>query len=237
MPAPHDPLQDLILVPGLLCTPALYAPQLPALAKAARVTVADHTRHESMAEIARAVLAGAPARFALCGLSMGGYIALEMMRQAPQRVTRLALLDTSAKPDTPARSAARRAQVAQAGGAGLASIADALMPFLVHPRRLSDPVLVATITKMATDLGVTVFGRQQTAIAGRADSRPGLPAISVPTLVLVGREDVLTPVDAAEEIAGGIPGSRLRIIEDCGHLSTLEQPDAVTAALLAWLEA
>ncbi len=230
-------LPDLLFIPGLLCTKALYAPQLQALTPHARMTVADHATADSMVAIAATILASAPARFALCGLSMGGYLAFEIMRQAPGRVTRLALLDTSAKADTPERTQYRRAQVARAEADGIRAGVPTLMPLLIHPRRLTDATLTATVERMAVDQGVTHFARQQSAIAGRADSRPHLAAIKIPTLVLVGREDALTPVAESEEIADGIPGSRLVIVEDCGHLSALEQPGAVTRALQDWLGA
>jgi len=228
---------DLLLIPGLLCTAALYAPQVAALSPSMRIAVANHTVAASISDIARVILASAPQRFSLCGLSMGGYLAFEIMRQAPERVIRLALLDTSAKPDTPERTVARRALVARAEGEGLGAVSQSLLPQWVHPRRLSDTALGATVGRMAAETGVTHFARQQAAIAGRIDSRPGLGAINVPTLVLVGREDAATPVADAEEIARGIVGARLVVAEDCGHLSTLEQPDAVNRALHAWLEA
>jgi pimeloyl-ACP methyl ester carboxylesterase len=227
--------QDLLLIPGLLCTAELYAPQMAALSAVARVHVANHTTADSMPAIAATILAAAPAKFALCGLSMGGYLALEIMRQAPDRVTQLALLDTNAKADTPERIQIRRAQVATAEKEGFGPGLKTLVPLLIHPRRLSDAALVGTIERMTLQTGVTHFARQQSAISGRPDGRPGLPAIKVPTLVLVGREDILTPVADAEEIARGIAGSKLVIVEDCGHLSTLEQPVAVTAALRTWL--
>jgi pimeloyl-ACP methyl ester carboxylesterase len=228
-------LQDLLLIPGLLCTAELYAPQIAALGSQARVHVANHAAAASMSAIAATILAAAPAKFALCGLSMGGYLALEIMRQAPERVTRLALLDTNAKVDTPERVQVRRAQVATAEKEGFGPGLKTLVPLLIHPRRMTDAALVSTIERMALQTGVTHFARQQAAIAGRADSRSGLGAIKVPTLVLVGREDILTPVADAEEIARGIAGSKLVIVEDCGHLSTLEQPAGVTAALREWL--
>lgn len=228
---------DLVLIPGLACTGELYAPQIAALSEIARLHVADHTVAASMADVARVILASAPATFALCGLSMGGYIALEIMRQAPERVTRLALLDTSAKPDTPQRSIERRAQVAFAEQHGIMAGVPMLMTFLVHPRRVADLGLVDVVSRMTAHTGVTHYARQQEAIISRADSRLTLRAIKVPTLVLVGREDALTPVTEAQEIAAGIPGATLTVIEDCGHLSTLEQPDAVTRALRHWLGA
>jgi pimeloyl-ACP methyl ester carboxylesterase len=227
--------QDLLLIPGLLCTAELYAPQVAALSSVVGVHVANHTMADSMPAIAATILAAAPARFALCGLSMGGYLALEIMRQAPERVTRLALLDTNAKADTPERTQIRRAQVATAEKEGFGPGLKTLVPLLIHPRRLSDAALVGTIERMTLQTGVTHFARQQSAISGRPDGRPGLAAIKVPTLVLVGREDILTPVADAEEIARGIAGSKLVIVEDCGHLSTLEQPSVVTAALRTWL--
>jgi pimeloyl-ACP methyl ester carboxylesterase len=233
MPAVHE----LILIPGLLCTADLYAPQVAVLSASTRIAVANHTVAASISDIARVILASAPQRFSLCGLSMGGYLAFEIMRQAPERVIRLALLDTSAKPDTPERTVARGVLVARAEREGLGGVSQSLLPQWVHPRRLSDPALAATVARMAADTGVTHFARQQAAIAGRADSRPGLAAIKVPTLVLVGREDAATPVADAEEIARGISGSKLVVVEDCGHLSTLEQPGAVNRALGAWLEA
>ncbi len=227
--------QDLLLIPGLLCTAELYEPQMAELPSVVRVHVANHTTADSMAAIAATILAAAPAKFALCGLSMGGYLALEIMRQAPERVTRLALLDTNARADTPERVQVRRAQVATAEKQGFEPGLKTLVPLLIHPRRLSDVALVGTIERMTLQTGVTHFARQQSAIAGRPDSRPGLGAIKVPALVLVGREDALTPVADAEEIARGIAGSTLVIVEDCGQLSTLEQPVAVNAALRAWL--
>jgi pimeloyl-ACP methyl ester carboxylesterase len=188
-----------------------------------------------MAAIARRILAHAPPRFALAGLSMGGYIAFEIMRQAPQRVARLALLDTSARPDTPEVSAARRVQMALAAGGHLAEALDALVPRLLHPARHSDAALRAVLSAMAAELGAEVFLRQQQANIGRADSRPTLADIHCPTLVLVGEQDVLTPPERALEMADGIAGARLVTVPECGHLSTLERPDEVTRALLEWL--
>ena len=226
----------LVLVPGLLCTAALWGPQIEGLSEVAEITVADHTRHDSMEAIARSILAEAPERFALAGLSMGGYVAYEIVRQAPGRVTRLALLDTGSRADAPERSAARRELIATGEREGVRRVSEILMPQLVHPDRLSDRPLVEKVLQMAEDTGFDAFKRQQMAIMGRPDNRPLLPSIKCPTLVLVGREDALTPVELSQEIAAGIPGARLEIIPHCGHLSTLEQPEAVTRALRTWLE-
>jgi pimeloyl-ACP methyl ester carboxylesterase len=231
------PKMNLVLVPGLLCTRALWAPQAEALGDIAAVSVADHTRHDSMAAIARSILAAAPSRFALAGLSMGGYISYEIVRQAPDRVTRLALLDTGSRADAPERTAARRELIAFAEREGTRKTQAQLMPVLIHKARLADKPLVETIERMGADTGVEAFKRQQTALMGRPDNRPFLPSIRCPTLVLVGREDALTPVELSQEIAAGIPGAKLEIVPDCGHLSTMERPEAVNRALREWLTA
>jgi pimeloyl-ACP methyl ester carboxylesterase len=227
----------LVLVPGLLCTRALWAPQLAGLADVADMAVADHTRHDSMQAIARSILAEAPERFALAGLSMGGFIAFEIMRQAPQRVLRLALLDTHARPEPPERIPQRLARNELARREGAVKVQEELLPLLIHKDRLADKELVAAVLQMAVDIGADALARQHAAIIGRADSRPLLPRITCPTLVLVGREDALTPVEMSQEMAAAIPGARLEIVERSGHLSTMEQPDAVNGALRSWLRA
>jgi pimeloyl-ACP methyl ester carboxylesterase len=224
-----------VLIPGLLGSPRLYAEQIPELWRLGSVMVATHSRDDSMRAIARRVLASAPARFALAGLSMGGYVCFEILRQDPKRVAKLVLLDTSARADTPEQSAQRRAQMEAARGGRLQEIADGLFPRLVHARRWGDESLRRVCRAMMRDVGVEGFLNQQTAIIGRPDSRPGLAAIRCPTLVIVGDGDVLTPPDRAQEIVDGIAGARLAIIRDSGHLSTLEQPSAVTKAMVEFL--
>jgi pimeloyl-ACP methyl ester carboxylesterase len=228
---------NLVLVPGLLCTKALWAPQIKELGDIADITVADHTRHDTMAGIAKSILATAPQRFALAGLSMGGYISCEIMRQAPERVTKLALLDTGSRADTPERREQRLALLALAERAGVTKVQETILPMLVHKTRLAEKPLIDTVLKMGSDTGTEAFKRQQAAIMGRLDNRPLLPTIKCPTLVIVGREDALTPLELSQEIASGIPGAKLEIIEECGHLSTLERPEAVNRALRAWLTA
>jgi pimeloyl-ACP methyl ester carboxylesterase len=227
----------IVLVPGLLTSPRLYANQLPALWQHGPVTIADPTRDDTMAAIAGRVLANAPPRFALVGLSMGGYIGFEILRQAPDRVVRLALLDTSARPDTPELTQRRQAQIALTRGGRFAEIADQLLPLLIHPSRLDDPAARELVRLMADETGPEAFIRQQQAIIGRVDSRPGLGAIGCPTLVLVGDSDRLTPPELSAEIAAGIPGARLVVVAGSGHLSPLDQPEQVTKALLEWLAA
>ena len=230
-------MQATVLVPGLNCSPRLYAAQLPALWRFGPVTVANHTRDDTMAAIATRILALAPPRFALAGLSMGGYIALEIVRQAAGRVTRLALLDTGARDDPPEAQAKRRANIALVGEGRFGEIVDVQFPIYVHPDRANDAALKADYLAMCHDVGPQAYVRQQKAIMSRADSRPLLATIKCPTLVLVGAQDGATPPALSEEMAAGIPAARLVQIPDCGHLSTLERPQAVTKELVAWMSA
>jgi pimeloyl-ACP methyl ester carboxylesterase len=225
----------VVLIPGLLCTPRLYQEQLPALWHFGPVTVADHTRDDSMGGIARRILAQAPPHFALIGLSMGGYVAFEILRQAPERVTKLALLDTTARADLPEQTENRRRQVEMAEDGRFSGIAELLFPRFVAAARHGDRALQSIVRTMAKETGAQAFVRQQTAIMNRIDSRPGLAAIGCPAVIIVGEQDVLTPPDRAAEIAAGLPNARLVVVPDCGHLSTLEQPEAVTLALTAFL--
>jgi pimeloyl-ACP methyl ester carboxylesterase/GNAT superfamily N-acetyltransferase len=224
----------ILLVPGLLASLRLYERQLPALWRLGSVTVADHTRDDSVAGIAGRILAGAPPRFALAGLSMGGYVAFEILRQAPERVARLALLDTGGRPDTPEQTRRRLGQIDLARSGRFGEIADQQFPLLLHPSRHGDTAARELVRLMADETGPEAFIRQQQAIIGRPDPRPGLAAIGCPTLVLVGDADQLTPPALSEEIAAGIPGARLVVVAESGHLSTLDQPEQVTRALVAW---
>jgi len=228
----------LLLVPGLLCTETLFASQIDALgAEADAHVVMDQTEHDDLATIADAVLRKAPPRFALAGLSMGGYVVLEIMRQAPDRVLRVALLDTSARPDTPELTRRRRGLIQLAEMGEFKGVTPRLLPLLVHPARLEDAPLCDAIVAMAAQVGKAGFLRQQKAIMGRIDSRPSLAAIRCPSLVLVGRQDSLTPVEHAEEMASLIAGARFEVIEHCGHMSTMEMPKTVNKLLAEWLRA
>lgn len=236
MPMAATTRPPLVLVPGLLCTADLYAGQVEGLAGVADITVADHTRHASMEAIARDILARAPERFALAGLSMGGYIAFEILRQAPRRVTRLALLDTSARADRPEQQRQRQVAIGAARAVGVRAVQGLLLRMLVHPSRVWDRALTERILLMADATGVEAFVRQQTAIIGRPDNRPFLQQIGCPTLIVVGAQDALTPPKVAEEMAAGIAGSRLEVIPDCGHVPTMERPDVVNRLLAEWLQ-
>lgn len=231
-----EPL-PILLIPGLLCSPRLYVEQLPELWRFGSLVIADHTRDESVAAIARRILAEAPPRFGLVGLSMGGYIAFEIMRTSPDRVARLALLDTSARPDVPEQSDRRRAQIVLAQSGRFGEVIDQLFTSWAHRTRRSDESLRRIVQRMAEETGPEAFARQQTAIMTRPDSRPDLAQLRCPTLVLVGDGDEATPPERAAEIANGIADARLVTIPECGHLSTLERPQHVTRALVEWLEA
>ena len=226
--------QDLILLLGLLCDARLFAPQAAALADIARAIVPDLDA-DSIAMMADAVLAAAPHRFALAGLSMGGYVALEILRRAPRRVTRLALISTTARPDLPEQSAMRRDLIELAKTARFVQVMPRLLPKLISSVRRDDAELRRLVVSMADAAGAETFIRQQTAIMHRPDGRDDLARIAMPTAVICGDADKLTPPDRHEEIAAAIPGAKLSVIPGSGHLSTLEAPEAVAAALREWL--
>lgn len=226
---------DLLLIPGLLCDPDLWSHQASHLNDIATVAVADITRGETMDELATQVLANAPDRFALAGLSMGGYVAHAIMRHAPERVERLALLDTSGRPDTEDQLE-RRGQLIEMSRIGkFRGVTDRLLPILIHEDRLSDEDLTSRVKLMAERVGPDAFHRQQKAIMSRPDSRGQFADYDVPTLVMCGRQDALTPLALHEEMAELIPVAKLAIIEDSGHLSTMERPQAATSLLRHWL--
>jgi pimeloyl-ACP methyl ester carboxylesterase len=225
----------LVLLPGLLCDAALWRGPVEELADIAEPCIADLTRDDSMTAMAHRVLGEAPPQFALAGLSMGGYVAQEIMRQAPGRVSRLALLDTSARADTAEQTVRRRGLIELAERGEFRGVTPRLLPVFLHPDRLDDKPLIASVTAMAERVGKDAFLRQQRAIMGRIDGRASLGAIKCPTLVLCGREDQLTPLELHEEIAGLIRGARLAVVEECGHLSTMERPWEVGVFLRQWL--
>jgi pimeloyl-ACP methyl ester carboxylesterase len=230
-----DNSMPILLVPGLVSSPRIYAPVIPALWRFGPVTVANHIRNDNMAVIARRILAEAPPRFALAGHSMGGYIAFEIMRQASERVAKLALINTQARPDTPEATARRRELIARAREGGLHDVIDELLPVLVHPSRAGEAALRRLFHDMADDVGAEGFINNQTAIMGRASSRPTMATIKCPTLVLTGDQDMLIPNTLSKEMAEGIAGAKLVIIPDCGHCPQPERPEATIAALVEWL--
>ncbi|MFP9139040.1 alpha/beta fold hydrolase [Devosia sp. XGJD_8] len=223
---------DLLLLPGLICDERLWRDVIAGLD--ARSIVADLRQDDSIGAMAQRARAAAPARFALAGLSMGGYVAFEIMRQAPERVTHLALLDTSARADDDARKETRRKGIEMVGQGKFIGVSRGLLGSLVAPQHMGTPV-AGDVQAMSERVGQAAYIRQQVAIMNRVDSRPTLGDIQVPTLVGVGESDKLTPPELAEEMAAGIAGAELVRFPDSAHLPTMENPSAVVEAMKAWL--
>ena len=233
-------LPTLVLVPGLACDDAVWTPLWPWLQDVARPWVPPPTTHATIGKMAEAVLQAAPAeRFALAGHSLGGRIALEVMRRAPGRVSRLALLDTGWQPLAAgaageAERESRGALVALARQAGMRAMGERWSPPMLHPARLGTPVH-EDVLRMIERQSADRFAAQQQALLARPDAGAVLDAIRCPTLLLCGRDDGWSPPARHEEMAARIPGARLVLVDRCGHMSPMEQPEAVARALRAWL--
>lgn len=227
--------KHLVLLPGLLCDSALWQHQIDDLKEFCDVSVMDLTHDDSIPALAERVMDEAPSSFALAGLSMGGYVAFEILRQAPERVDRLALVNTNARPDSEEQSLNRRRLLRLAEIGTFKGVTPRLLPNLVHPTRLEDPTVAGVVMEMAERVGQDAFVRQQTAVMNRSDSRPDLDGFSIPTLVVAGREDLLSPVACQEEMMNHLPNATLVYAEVCGHLSPLERPEVVNAAFRTWL--
>ncbi|MGV8853211.1 MAG: alpha/beta fold hydrolase [Devosia sp.] len=225
--------QDLLLLPGLGCDALVWRDVLARLEGVA-ATVADLSQDDTIAAMARRTLAAAPPRFSLAGHSMGGYVCLEIMRQAPERVERLALLDSAAAPDTPERSVGRRAAIAAAQGGKFALVAEAALPGLVTANNVKGPI-GRELREMMIRVGQQTFERQQHAIISRPDSRPDLAGFDLPVLVGVGEFDTLIPPAMSEEMAAAIAGAVLAVFADAAHSAPMENPGAVAAAMQRWL--
>lgn len=225
----------MALLPGLILDEALYEAQLEGLADIADMRVADLTALDSVEAMAAKVLADMPERFALAGLSMGGYVSFEILRQAPERVTRLALLNTKATLDPPELLKKRRGLIELAQKGKFKGMHPAFLEQWVDPSnagRIGEEVMA-----MTKRVGRDAFIRQQTAILNRPDSIPTLAAIRQPTLIVVGESDQPTPPDEALKMAAGIANAKLLRLKNCGHLSAMEKPEEVNAALRALLTA
>lgn len=230
-----DNKQRVVFLPGHLCSSRLWSAQIAAIGLEAHCSFHSLVGADNVAGLAKHVLDHAPEKFSLAGLSMGGYVALEIMRQAPHRVERLALLDTTAKPDRPELLVRRQADMQLAADHGMGALTQQLYSRWMHPDHAANPALCATIDLMANEIGVANQKTQQRAIIHRPDSRRTLQGIACPTLVLCGRQDQVTTVIDHEEMHALVRNSELRIIEHCGHLSTIEKPTEVNHALLEWL--
>ncbi|WP_299887038.1 alpha/beta fold hydrolase [uncultured Ruegeria sp.] len=228
-------IEPLVFLPGLMCDARLFRPQIDVMSRDRAVTVAPISSGERIEEIASGLLDQLPHRFALAGLSMGGVVALELIRRAPERVSRLCLMATDAQADTPQIAAGREDLIVAARSGRLEEAmrrvvgSDTLAP---GPRRI--PIL-NNLLSMAMDLGPELFVRQMQALQRRPDQQGTLRRIKVPTLILCGSHDTLTPVRKHAFMADLIPGAVLQTIENAGHLPTLETPNVVIDALRNWL--
>jgi pimeloyl-ACP methyl ester carboxylesterase len=227
----------LVLLAGLLNDDALWRHQIDNLGDVADVIVGETRSDEDIHAMAERVLAEAPDSFALAGLSMGGYCAFEILSYAPERISRLALLDTTARADDPDRMAWRRNFLDSAEGGDFSAIKRQSLEAYIHPSRYDDPSLMAEFDAMAERVGLDTYVRQQKAIMSRKDRRYLLGDIDVPTIVICGREDKATPLPWNVEIAEAIPGAQLHVVERAGHLTPMERPEEVTAVLRDWLTA
>jgi len=230
--------QVVYLLPGLLCDEVTWAHQAAGLADLAEVRTPVFYGFDSLTAMAESVLAEAPARFAVAGHSMGARVALEIVRAAPQRVTRLALLDTGTHPVRAGEPEKRQELVDLARREGMAALAAVWLPPMVHPQTPARrPELMAELTAMVCRATPEIFAGQVRALLNRPDAQAGLAAIACPTLVGVGRQDAWSPVAQHEPIAAAIPGAKLVVFEESGHMAPMEAPEAVTGALRAWLGA
>ena len=225
----------VVFASGQLLTAEVWAPQIAALSADYDLRLSDHTRDETIADIAQRLLAEAPERFDLVAHAMGGFTAFEVMRQAPERVRSLVLIATLAPNDGPAQTERRQGYIRLVEGGRFAEVVEERIPILVHPARREDVALLSLVRRMALNTGETTFLRQQRAIMSRIDSRPSLGAIAVPTLLIRGEQDGITTPEHQVEILAGIAGARLEPVAHCGHLPTLEAPLTTNRLLAQWL--
>ena len=228
----------VLLLPGLASDAALWRAQSAALAQAGHAPIVTdvHARHPSLVQMAQALLAEHAGPLVLAGTSMGGMLALEVWRQAPERVAGLALLGTSARADTPEVRRLRTEAIALFEAGRMHEVLQANVAFVFHPRNQADSSMVSDYFEMVGRAGAAQLVAQNRAILAREDRRAQLGAIGVPVLVACGAEDVLTPPECSREIAQAVPGAVLEVLPGCGHLLTWEQPEAVNRLLLQWLE-
>jgi pimeloyl-ACP methyl ester carboxylesterase len=228
--------QDIVLIPSQLCTDLVWEPQLPVLSAFARPRVFVQRDHDTVGAMAQSVLDASPEGFTLITHGMGGFVAFEMLRRAPQRIGKLVLMSALAPADTPKQTERRMGYIRLVEQGRFDGIIEERIPMLVHPSRTGDAALTAILRRMASDTGPEVFQRQQRAIMARPDSRPMLASIPCPTVLVFGRQDGITSIEHQNEMLNTIPNVRLEILEDCGHMMTLEKPADVNARLSAFLK-
>lgn len=230
----HPPI---VLIPSQLCTELLFREQLPALAAITDARVAVMRDHDTVGAMAQSVLDTEEGRFSLIAHGMGGFVAFEILRRAPERVASLVVMSTLAPNDTPAQTTRREGYLKLVENGNFAGVVDERIPMLFHPGNAKNAGLTAIARQMAQDTGAEAFLRQQRAIMARPDSRPTLADIPCPTLILYARQDGISTLAHQEEMRDGIPNARLEIIEECGHMMTLERPEIVTPRLVDWIAA
>ena len=230
-------MPQLILLPGLASDARMWQDQLAALPARWRAHVTDvHARHASIHAMAAALLAEHPGDLVLCGASMGGIVAMEVARQAPQRIHGMALLGTNARPETDDVRQLREAAIAFFEQGRVLEVLRLNVPLAFHSSRLGDTRLTQAYLDFVMDAGAQQLVRQNRAIIGRPDARLHLPALACPVLVMCGDSDQLTPPECSREIAGLVPHAQLEMVPDCGHMLTMERPEIVNQLLLRWLE-
>jgi pimeloyl-ACP methyl ester carboxylesterase len=227
--------KTVLALPGLLCDAYVWQQQATALADIADFLIPEFDREDNLEAMARTALDLCDGKISVIGHSMGGRAAMALWRLAPDRVERLALLDTGAQPRRDGEEVGRMKLVALAREQGMAALADAWLPPMMHPNRTADDGLLQPLREMVQRKTPEIFANQQNALLNRPDAMPALASITVPTLVGVGREDLWSPVAQHEEMVAAIPGAKLVIFEESGHMSTVENAPAVTAALRDWL--
>jgi pimeloyl-ACP methyl ester carboxylesterase len=226
---------DIVLIPSQLCTESVFEPQMPVLSSLGRPRVFVQRDHDTVGAMAQSVLDASPERFTLITHGMGGFVAFEMLRRAPGRIQRLVLMSALAPADTPKQTERRMGYIRLVEQGRFDGIIEERIPMLVHPSRTGDAALTAILRRMASDTGPEVFQRQQRAIMARPDSRPMLASIACPTMLVFGRQDGITTIEHQNEMVETIGDVRLEIIEDCGHMMTLEKADAVNGLLKRFL--
>jgi len=230
-------MTQIILIPGLACDAQMWQSQVTILPTQLRAHVTDaHTRADTIEGMAWRLLDEHPGDLILCGASMGGIVAMEAVRQAPQRIRAMALLGTNARPETDELRRLREAAITLFADGRTAEVLRANVPFAFHPSRAGDTRLVSTYLDFVMKAGAEQLIRQNRAIMARPDARSHLPAVACPTLVVCGDADQLTPPEYSREIAELIPGATLVMLPQCGHMLTMERPDLVNAALVQWLQ-
>ena len=228
-------MQDVVLIPSQLCTGLVFEPQMPVLSTLGRPRVFVQRDHDSVGAMAQSVLEASPERFTLITHGMGGFVAFEMLRRAPQRIQRLVLMSALAPADTPKQTERRMGYIRLVEQGRFDGIIEERIPMLVHPSRVGDAALTAILRRMTSDTGPEVFQRQQRAIMARPDSRPMLASIACPTMLVFGRQDGITTIEHQNEMRNAIPDVRLEIIEECGHMMTLEKAGEVNGLLERFL--